>query len=133
MFDAVGALVDRRRAAITDRRLERCYGTKRKNKRRRCNDSGNRGLLDGERILLDRAGEKTDRHRTAIEVAAVRRKRGRMIFAFLIAMSREFLERAMVGRVLGLAHRRLAIRDASRSRAVQTDEHRHKQSEESDF
>jgi hypothetical protein len=58
MFDAVGASIDRRWAAIADRGAERSCRTKGKNKSRRRNNGCRRSLFDRERILLDRPAKK---------------------------------------------------------------------------
>lgn len=128
MFDAVGASIDRRRAAIAVRRAKRSDRTKGKNKRRRRNNVCGRSLFDRERILLDRPGKKADRHRAAIDVAAIRGECWRIVLlAFGAAMSREFLERTMIGRSLRLFHRP-AIGHTGRTRTVQANEYRNEES-----
>lgn len=128
MFDAVDATIERGRAAIADRRLERCVRTKTENKLLGLNSFNGRRMLDRKRTLLDRSRKEAHGHRAAIEATVMRRQRR----PFRIAIRRQLLERAMVGRLFRLVHR-LAISDARRSRAVQTDEYRHEQCKEPSF
>ena len=128
MFDAVDAAVERRRTAIADRRFERCVGAKTDDKRFGLYRQNRRRMLHRKRTLLDRSGKEAHRHRAAVDTTTVRRKKR----PFRIAIVREFLERAMVGRLFWLVHR-LAISNTSRSRTVQTHENRHEQRKEPGF
>lgn len=128
MFDAVETAVERRRPAITDSRLKRCERTKVRDEFLGLNGKDRCGVLDRKRILLDRSGKETHRHRAVINFAAVARKER----TFRIAIRRKFLERAMVGG-FGRRGHRPAISDARRSGTVQTDKHRDEESKKSNF
>ena len=125
MFDAVGTAVQRGRTAVAHRRWKRRVRTKIENKWLGLNRQNGRRLLDRKGVLLDRGREKANGHRAAIELAGLNRDEIRI----RIAIRREILKRAMIGRFLRRVHR-LAIRDAGSPRTVQTDEHHHEQSQE---